>query len=153
MRRKAKLVKAKHGLRAIFIDYLQLMHIEGSKPEEQRIGELTEITRSTKLLAKELDVPVILLSQLNRGVEYRNNKRPMLPDLRECGSIEQDSDIVAFVYRDNYYTDAEDKTLEVIVRKNRSGPTGTVKLCYEHEYERISDLATGDIEESDGVFF
>ncbi|HES1743564.1 TPA: replicative DNA helicase [Streptococcus pyogenes] len=134
------------GLGLIVIDYLQL--ITGTKPENRQ-QEVSGISRQLKILAKELKVPVIALSQLSRGVEQRQDKRPVLSDIRESGSIEQDADIVAFLYRDDYYRkecdDAEeaveDNTIEVILEKNRAGARGTVKLMFQKEYNKFSSIA------------
>lgn len=134
------------GLGLIVIDYLQL--ITGTKPENRQ-QEVSDISRQLKILAKELKVPVIALSQLSRGVEQRQDKRPVLSDIRESGSIEQDADIVAFLYRDDYYRkecdDAEeaveDNTIEVILEKNRAGARGTVKLMFQKEYNKFSSIA------------
>ena len=124
----------------IVIDYLQLM--EGSTPDN-RVQEISKITRALKGMARELKVPVVALSQLSRGVEQRTNKRPMLSDLRESGSIEQDADLVLMVYRDEYYNlDTTDKGIaELIVTKHRNGPIGTVKLLFEHQFTRFRNLA------------
>lgn len=124
------------GLGLIVIDYLQL--ITGTRPENRQ-QEVSDISRQLKILAKELKVPVIALSQLSRGVEQRQDKRPVLSDIRESGSIEQDADIVAFLYRDDYYRKEseesenaiEDNTIEVILEKNRAGARGTVKLLFQ----------------------
>ncbi|TWS94554.1 replicative DNA helicase [Streptococcus sp. sy018] len=134
------------GLGLIVIDYLQL--ITGTRPENRQ-QEVSEISRQLKILAKELRVPVIALSQLSRGVEQRQDKRPILSDIRESGSIEQDADIVAFLYREDYYDrgDKEDEqaltdnTIEVILEKNRSGARGTVKLMFQKEYNKFSTIA------------
>ncbi|HGA4274021.1 TPA: replicative DNA helicase [Streptococcus pyogenes] len=134
------------GLGLIVIDYLQL--ITGTKPENRQ-QEVSDISRQLKILAKELKVPVIALSQLSRGVEQRQDKRPVLSDIRESGSIEQDADIVAFLYRDDYYRkegdDAEeaveDNTIEIILEKNRAGARGTVKLMFQKEYNKFSSIA------------
>ncbi|MCC9880358.1 replicative DNA helicase, partial [Streptococcus agalactiae] len=131
------------GLGLIVIDYLQL--ISGTRPENRQ-QEVSEISRQLKILAKELKVPVIALSQLSRGVEQRQDKRPVLSDIRESGSIEQDADIVAFLYRDDYYRRegeeaeeiVEDNTVEVILEKNRAGARGTVKLMFQKEYNKFS---------------
>lgn len=137
---KAKLRRLKRpGL--VIIDYLQLMN--SSRRIENRVNEISEITRQLKLMAKELDIPVITLSQLSRAVESRTDKRPMLSDLRESGSIEQDADIVMFLYRDAYYNkDTPDPTLaECIVAKNRHGETGTVNLRFSGQYQLFTGLS------------
>jgi replicative DNA helicase len=141
LRSRARRLKREHGLGLIVIDYLQLMQVPGIK--ENRTAEISEISRSLKAMAKELNVPVIALSQLNRGVEQRTEKRPMMSDLRESGSIEQDADIVMFIYRDEYYNrDSPDKGLaEVIIGKQRNGPTGAVKLKFFGEFTRFDDFA------------
>lgn len=134
------------GLGLIVIDYLQL--ITGTRPENRQ-QEVSEISRQLKILAKELRVPVIALSQLSRGVEQRQDKRPILSDIRESGSIEQDADIVAFLYREDYYDRGDkeddqaliDNTIEVILEKNRSGARGTVKLMFQKEYNKFSTIA------------
>jgi replicative DNA helicase len=125
----------------IVIDYLQLM--EGTTPDN-RVQELSRITRGLKGMARELNVPVIALSQLSRGVESRTNKRPMLSDLRESGSIEQDADLVLMIYRDEYYNpETPDRGItEVIVTKHRNGPVGTVKLLFEPQFTRFRNLAS-----------
>jgi replicative DNA helicase len=124
----------------VMIDYLQLM--EGSTPDN-RVQELSRITRGLKGMARELNVPVMALSQLSRGVEARTNKRPMLSDLRESGSIEQDADLVLMIYRDEYYNPetADRGITEVIVTKHRNGPVGTVKLLFEPQFTRFRNLA------------
>ena len=124
----------------VMIDYLQLMEGSGS---DNRVQELSRITRGLKQMARELNVPVIALSQLSRGVEARTNKRPMLSDLRESGSIEQDADLVLMIYRDEYYNpETPDRGItEVIVTKHRNGPVGTVKLLFEPQYTRFRNLA------------
>lgn len=140
MRSKARRLKVEHDLALVIIDYLQLMQGSGrSGRSENRQQEISEISRSLKALARELGVPVIALSQLSRGVEARQNKRPMLSDLRESGSLEQDADIVAFLYRDDYYNpDTENKNLtEIIVAKHRNGPVDTVLLSFLKEYTRF----------------
>jgi len=141
MRSKARRLQAEQGgaLGLILIDYLQLM--EGSS--DNRVQELSKITRSLKGLARELNVPIISLSQLSRGVESRTNKRPMMSDLRESGSIEQDADVIMMLYREEYYDpDTPDRGLaEIIITKHRNGPTGTVKLLFEPQYTRFRNLA------------
>ncbi len=141
IRSKARRLQAEQGgaLGMIMIDYLQLM--EGSS--DNRVQELSKITRSLKGLARELNVPVIALSQLSRGVESRTNKRPMMSDLRESGSIEQDADLVMMLYRDEYYNpDTPDRGIaEVIICKHRNGPTGSVKLLFEAQFTQFKNLA------------
>ena len=142
MRSKTRRLKSDCGgeLGAIVLDYLQLMDGDGS---DNRVQELSRITRALKGMARELKVPVISLSQLSRGVEARNNKRPMLSDLRESGSIEQDADLVLMVYRDEYYNpESPDRGVtELIVTKHRNGPTGVVKLLFDPQYTRFRNLA------------
>tara|TARA_A100000164_G_C21914613_1_gene777549 strand:- start:425 stop:1807 length:1383 start_codon:yes stop_codon:yes gene_type:complete len=134
------MAEQKKDLGLIVIDYLQLM--EGTTPDN-RVQELSRITRGLKGMARELNVPVIALSQLSRGVESRTSKRPMLSDLRESGSIEQDADLVLMIYRDEYYNpETEDRGIaEIIVTKHRNGPTGTVKLLFEPQFTRFRNLA------------
>ena len=141
MRAKARRIKAEHGLDLILIDYLQLM--QGSGGSESRQQEVSKISRSLKGLGRELNVPVVSLSQLSRAVEQRNDKRPQLSDLRASGSIEQDADVVAFIYRDEYYNpDTEKKGItEIIVGKQRNGPVGTVELAFQKEYTKFVDLS------------
>lgn len=141
IRAKCRRLKAEQkSLGLIVIDYLQLMEISGS---ENRAQEISKISRALKQLAREMEVPVVALSQLNRGVEQRQNKRPMMSDLRESGSIEQDADIVLMLYRDEYYNpDSNDKnTAELIIAKHRHGPVGTVKLYFESNLTRFGNLA------------
>ncbi|OYW71758.1 MAG: replicative DNA helicase, partial [Aerococcus viridans] len=155
-----RLLKERGQLDLIVIDYLQL--IEGSgKRNENRQQEVSEISRQLKKIAKELHVPVIALSQLSRGVEQRQDKRPVLSDIRESGSIEQDADIVAFLYRDDYYERGEggsedsdeprleDNIVEVIIEKNRSGARGTVKLIFTKEFNKFSSVS---FRTDDGMF-
>lgn len=172
IRNRARRLKRTDGLGLIVIDYIQLITGSGSKKSEgNRVQEVTEITRNLKIMAKELNVPVVALSQLNRTVENREDRRPQLSDLRESGSIEQDADIVMFVYRENYYIQSEEPKRnlqetdekfntryehwvqreretrnlgEVIIGKNRHGTTGTVKLFWEGEFARFMDLAHED---------
>lgn len=139
---KARRLKREHGLGLIVIDYLQLMSVPGNS--ENRATEISEISRSLKGLAKELQVPVIALSQLNRSLETRTDKRPVMADLRESGAIEQDADMIMFIYRDDYYNkeNSPDKGLaEVIIGKQRSGPTGSIKLKFFGEYTRFDNLS------------
>ncbi|WP_017712740.1 replicative DNA helicase [Prochlorothrix hollandica] len=142
MRSKARRLSSEHNMQLglVLIDYLQLM--EGVNPDN-RVQELSKITRALKGMARELNVPVITLSQLSRGVESRTNKRPMMSDLRESGSIEQDADLIIMLYRDEYYNpDTPDRGItEVIITKHRNGPTGTVKLLFEPQYTRFRNLA------------
>jgi len=140
VRSRCRRLKAQHGLDCIIIDYLQLMSLKTRVESRER--EVSEISSSLKALAKELDVPVIALAQLNRGVEGRTEKRPMLSDLRESGSIEQDADVIMLLYREDYY-DKENSDVagnaEIIIGKQRNGPTGTVKLKFDAEYGRFRD--------------
>lgn len=141
LRSKARRFKREHDLGLIVVDYLQLMQVPGNK--ENRATEISEISRGLKSLAKELDIPVVALSQLNRGLESRTDKRPVMADLRESGAIEQDADVIVFIYRDEYYhKDSNDKGLaEIIIGKQRNGPTGVVKLKFFGEYTRFDNLA------------
>ena len=146
LRAKARRLKREHDLGLIVIDYLQLMQVPGNS--ENRATEISEISRSLKALAKELNVPVIALSQLNRSLETRTDKRPVMADLRESGAIEQDADVIVFIYRDEYYNkDASpDKGLaEIIIGKQRNGPTGSFKLKFFGEYTRFDNLANDAI--------
>ena len=140
-RARSRRLQSEHGIGLIIIDYLQLM--QGRADSESRQLEISEISRGLKSLAKELNVPIIALSQLNRGVEGRTDKRPLLSDLRESGAIEQDADVVAFLYRDEVYNENSDQAgiAEVIVRKQRNGPIGTAKLTFIREYTRFENLA------------
>ncbi len=158
---RARRLKRQRGLDVMIIDYIQLM--QGNKRTDNRVQEITEITTGLKALGKELSVPIIALSQLSRQVENRDDKRPQLSDLRESGSIEQDADVVLFVYREEYYLqnkapeegsdayfewkkkfDAAEGKADVIISKQRHGPTGTVNLGFQPEFTRFSDLATDD---------
>ncbi|ACQ70676.1 MULTISPECIES: replicative DNA helicase [Exiguobacterium] len=143
IRAKCRRLKQEHGLGMIMIDYLQLI-VGNGKPGENRQQEVSEISRTLKAIARELQVPVIALSQLSRGVESRQDKRPMMSDIRESGAIEQDADIVAFLYRDDYYDkESEDaNTIEIIIAKQRNGPTGTVKLSFRKEYNKFVNMET-----------
>nr|WP_041914462.1 replicative DNA helicase [Selenomonas ruminantium] len=142
LRSKARRLKAEHGLDLIIIDYLQLMQGRASKNSDNRQQEISEISRSLKALARELDVPVIALSQLSRSVESRQIKKPMLSDLRESGSLEQDADIVMFLYREDYYDkDTENKNItEIIVAKHRNGPVDSIQLFFQKEFTKFRDL-------------
>ena len=137
---KAKCRRLGEELGLIVIDYLQLMHV-GGRHMDNRVQEVAEISRSLKIMAKELNVPVVCLSQLSRASEQRSDKRPMLSDLRESGAIEQDADIVMFIYRDDYYDDeSENKNIaEIIIAKNRHGATGTVELQWVGQYTTFSN--------------
>ncbi len=137
---KARRLKMQSGLDLIVIDYLQLM--ESSKKTENRVQEISSISRALKQMAKELDCPVIALSQLSREVEKRADKRPILSDLRESGAIEQDADIVMFLYRDDYYNDDSDKKgiVEITVAKHRNGETGTIEMVWKGEYMKFLNI-------------
>jgi len=141
IRSKCRRLKQEHGLGMILIDYLQLIQGNG-RGGENRQQEVSEISRSLKQLARELKVPLIALSQLSRSVESRQDKRPMMSDIRESGSIEQDADIVAFLYRDDYYDkESESKNIiEIIIAKQRNGPVGTVQLAFVKEYNKFVNL-------------
>jgi replicative DNA helicase len=150
MRAKARRLMAEHELGLVIVDYLQLMRGRGlsgrGRPSsETREQEISEITRSLKALAKELNIPVIALSQLNRKVEERTDKRPHLADLRESGAIEQDADLIAFIYRDEIYNRADDNPnkgiAEVIIGKQRNGPVGEIKLAFLDKYTTFENLA------------
>jgi replicative DNA helicase len=147
IRSKARRLKMKEpDLGLVMIDYLQLMS-SGSN-EENRVQEISQISRQLKVLARDLNVPVIALSQLSRGVESRTDKRPLLSDLRESGSIEQDADVVMFIYRDDYYnkeTSEKPGTAELIVAKHRNGAVGTVDLAFMPHYTTFADLARGEV--------
>jgi replicative DNA helicase len=149
LRARARRLHTQHRLSLIVIDYLQLMSGPGGSKNggENRQQEIAQISRGLKGLARELNVPVIALSQLSRAVESRPNKRPMLSDLRESGSIEQDADLVMFIYRDDYYNPHSEKAgiAEIIVGKQRNGPTGTVELQFHAQHVRFNDLAKDEI--------
>ena len=132
LKQEARRVKREHGLDLIVVDYIQLM--QGSRRYENNRVQVSEISRGLKALARELDVPILALSQLSRAVEMRAEKKPMLSDLRESGSIEQDADIVMFLYRKDYYDSDEPPTAELIIAKNRNGSTGTVNLYFEKDF-------------------
>lgn len=142
IRAKCRRLKQERGIGMVVIDYLQLIMGSNTKSGESRQQEVSEISRSLKALARELDVPVIALSQLSRGVESRQDKRPMMSDLRESGSIEQDADIVSFLYRDDYYDQESENenTIEIIIAKQRNGPVGTVELAFIKEYNKFVDI-------------
>ena len=155
---RSRRIKRLYGLDLIVVDYIQLMR-SGNKKNEGRVQEISEITQSLKALAKELNVPVLALSQLSRAVEQRDDKKPQLADLRESGSIEQDADVVMFVYREAYYLERKEPTLgsiehaewqqkmdeissmaEIMIGKQRHGPTGNVKVEFEAQYTKFKDL-------------
>ena len=137
MRARCRRLKREHGLGLVVIDYLQLMHVPGTR--ENRATEISEISRSLKALAKELMVPVVACSQLNRGLEQRQDKRPVMSDLRESGAIEQDADLILFIYRDEVYNEeSKDKgKAEIIIGKQRNGPIGRVELAFLNQYTRF----------------
>ena len=144
MRAKARRLKAEHGLDMLVIDYVQLM--QGRGRFENRQQELTSISRSLKGLAKELHVPVLILSQLSRAPDARADHRPQLSDLRESGALEQDADVVMFIYREDRYKGPEDQDTgeaEIIISKQRNGPVGTVKLAFISDYTRFENLERG----------
>jgi replicative DNA helicase len=160
---RARRLKRQRGLDVIMVDYIQLLSGSGKRGNDNRVQEVTEITTNLKALAKELNVPVVALSQLSRQVENRDDKHPQLSDLRESGSIEQDADVVLFVYREEYYLQNKEPKMgtpehekwkldmelahgkaEVIIAKQRHGPTGTVPLQFEGQYTRFSDFIEED---------
>ena len=140
MRSKCRKLKMEHDIKIVIIDYLQLMSADGSSGASRQ-QEISDISRGLKALARELNVPVVALSQLSRAVEQRPDHRPMLSDLRESGAIEQDADVVMFLYRDDYYNkDSEMKDMaEVIIAKQRNGPIGTVNLVWMPQYTRFAN--------------
>ncbi|MBF0614881.1 MAG: replicative DNA helicase [Magnetococcales bacterium] len=145
LRAKARRLKREKGIQLLVVDYLQLM--QGDNDQENRVQEISQISRGLKGLAKELDIPVLALSQLSRKVEERPNKRPILSDLRESGSIEQDADIVLFVYREEVYKENDPSLAglaELIVAKQRNGPIGTVRLTFQKQFTRFENHATTD---------
>ena len=139
LRARCRRLKREHGLGLVVIDYLQLMHVPGTR--ENRATEISEISRSLKALAKELMVPVVACSQLNRSLEQRQDKRPVMSDLRESGAIEQDADLILFIYRDEVYNEeSKDKgKAEIIIGKQRNGPIGRVELAFLHQYTRFAN--------------
>jgi replicative DNA helicase len=143
IRSKCRRLKQRHDLRMVIVDYLQLM--SSPRRVENRQQEVSEMSRSLKLLAKEIDVPVVAISQLNRGPEQRNDKRPLLSDLRESGSIEQDSDVVILLHREDAYERESPRAGEadLIVAKHRNGPTTTVTVAFQGHYSRFVDMAPG----------
>jgi replicative DNA helicase len=143
IRAKARRLKQRHDLRLVVVDYLQLM--TSGKRVESRQQEVSEFSRSLKLLAKELDVPVIAISQLNRGPEQRTDKKPMLSDLRESGSLEQDADMVVLLHREDMYERESPRAGEadLILAKHRNGPTSTVTVAFQGHYSRFVDMQQG----------
>ena len=143
MRAKCRRLKTEHNIGMVVVDYLQLMR--GKSNSQSREQEISDISRSLKAMAKELSIPVMALSQLNRSLESRPNKRPQLSDLRESGAIEQDADLIIFIYRDEVYNKAEDNPrkgiAEVIIGKQRNGPTGTVELAFLDRFTSFENLA------------
>ena len=141
LRARSRRLKREHGLSLIVVDYLQLM--QSSRRGENRATEVSEISRSLKALAKELSVPVVVLSQLNRSLEQRPDKRPIMSDLRESGAIEQDADVIVFIYRDEVYNEeSNDKGIaEILIRKQRNGPTGTVRLTFLGQYTKFENFS------------
>jgi replicative DNA helicase len=147
IRARSRRLSRQHGkLGLIVVDYIQLMGSNAGKASENRATEISEMSRSLKALAKELQVPVVALSQLNRSLEQRPNKRPVMSDLRESGAIEQDADLILFIYRDEVYnSDSPDKgKAEIIIGKQRNGPIGKVELAFRGEYTRFDNLASGN---------
>jgi replicative DNA helicase len=155
MRSKALRLSYEHGIDLLIIDYLQLMQGEGRS--ENRVQEISYISRSLKALARELNAPVLAVSQLSRAVEWRASHEPQLSDLRESGSIEQDADVVLFIYRDEYYYKEEEwqaeqhqgkeyprEEADIIVAKHRNGPTGRVKLRFRHNLARFENISSGE---------
>jgi replicative DNA helicase len=141
IRARSRRLKSRVGLGLVVVDYLQLM--TGRHGAENRQVEVSEISRGLKILARELEVPVVALSQLSRGLEMRQDKRPVLADLRESGSIEQDADVVLFIYRDEIYNQESNErgTAEIIVAKHRNGPTGTTRLAFLDHHTRFANMA------------
>lgn len=144
VRARSRRLKREHGLDLIVLDYLQLMQVPGNN--EGRTSEISEISRSLKGLAKELEVPIIALSQLNRSLEKRDNKRPINSDLRESGGIEQDADVIIFIYREEVYKENTENAgiAEIIIGKQRNGPIGTVRTAFKHQFTRFENLAHED---------
>jgi replicative DNA helicase len=142
IRAKARRLQMEHGLGLVIIDYLQLMEGKAGGNGDNRVQEVSQISRGLKALGRELNVPVIALSQLSRAVEQRDKKIPQLSDLRESGSIEQDADVVMFIYREDYYNkETENKNIaEILIRKHRNGPTGDVKLFFQASQTKFANL-------------
>ena len=152
IRARSRRLKAEKGVGLIIVDYLQLMR--SSHKSDSREQEISDISRNLKALAKELEVPVIALSQLNRKVEERSDKRPMISDLRESGAIEQDADVIVFIYRDAAYNKAEDNPnkniAEIIIGKQRNGPVGMLRLAYFGQYTVFENLTEVGLPSEDG---
>ena len=140
IRSKCRRLKARYGLDMVVIDYMQLMQGSTGRRSDNRMQEISDMTRQLKLLARELNVPILLLSQLNRGPEQRQDHTPMLADLRESGSIEQDADMVILLYRPAVYDETLDNTCDIIIAKHRHGPTNTVQLVWQGEFTRFRNL-------------
>ena len=160
LRAKARRLCAKHQVQLIIVDYLQLMRGEEKRSQSNREQEIASISRTLKSMAKELDVPVIAVSQINRAVESRQNRRPMLSDLRESGAIEQDADMVLLLYRPEYYDINEDEEgnstkglTEVIVAKHRNGPVGSIRLHFAEEYTRFEDMSSTLVEDGESATY
>ena len=153
LRARARRLKRDHGLSLIVIDYIQLMQGSG-RANENRTTEVSEISRGLKALAKELNVPVVALSQLNRSLEQRPNKRPIMSDLRESGAIEQDADLIVFIYRDEVYNEdsPEKGKAEINIAKQRNGPIGTVMLTFQGKYTRFENFAYNNYDDYDAGF-
>jgi replicative DNA helicase len=151
LRSRARRLAREHGLGLIVIDYLQLMQGSPGASKENRATEISEISRSLKGLAKELNVPVVALSQLNRSLEQRPDKRPVMSDLRESGAIEQDADVIIFIYRDEvYHEDSNAKgTAEILIRKQRNGPIGMTRLAFLGQFTRFENLAHNNYGDGD----
>ncbi len=152
LRARCRRLSRAEGLDLVIVDYIQLMQVPGMNVKENRANEVAEISRSLKAMAKELKVPVIALSQLNRSVAKRDNKRPVMSDLRESGAIEQDADVILFIYRDDYYDRESEEAgkAEIIIGKQRNGPIGKVEVAFLKEITRFEDLAHGEYQYAPG---
>ena len=142
IRTKARRLQSEHGLGLILVDYLQLMQGRQTSKDTNRVQEISEISRGLKGLARELSVPVLALSQLSRAVEHRDKKQPMLADLRDSGSIEQDADVVMFIYREDYYDPETERRniADILIRKHRNGPIGQIELYFIPEQTRFRSI-------------
>ena len=155
LRAKARRLKKAHDIQLIAIDYLQLLKSHSKKAQDSRQVEVAEISGGIKAIAKELDIPVIVLAQLNRNPESRGGGKPKMGDLRESGAIEQDADVVGLLFREEYYADSEEEREEAAgkailsIQKQRNGPTGDVKLVFRKEFMRFEDRAPEDDDEED----